>query len=335
MTCNGSRLILLLALVFMGSITKDNVLADDRRNDPKRLTVMTINAEFMWDGVPPEEGKVNFPRKGNKAKAEEHMAKIAAVIRLADPDIVNLCEVENLHALWTLNDKFLNGCRYRPYLKKGSDIATGQNMGLLTRIDPMDGTTEFVTRAGQSQNVLKSVSKNSVARFSVNGKRIGLIGVHLRAQPTSVERKPMREAQANAIVQIARGLKDNGYSLIILGDLNDYDGNVDALDHVDSRPITNVLSSIRALDETNPDDDLRNAASFLPKAERYTCFWDKDRNGKIGSPEELTSIDHILLSRDLASRIESVQILHDHDPKEGTDHFPVVVKVLLGNHRNR
>ena len=32
------------------------VCVDDRRSDKSRLTIMTFNAEFLWDGVDPEEG---------------------------------------------------------------------------------------------------------------------------------------------------------------------------------------------------------------------------------------------------------------------------------------
>ncbi len=31
--------------------------AEDRRTAPCRLSVMTFNAEFLWDGVQPEEGR--------------------------------------------------------------------------------------------------------------------------------------------------------------------------------------------------------------------------------------------------------------------------------------
>lgn len=34
--------------------------ADDRRTDKSVLVVMTLNAEFLWDGVTPEEGRGHF-----------------------------------------------------------------------------------------------------------------------------------------------------------------------------------------------------------------------------------------------------------------------------------
>jgi len=55
-------------------------LADDRRTDKTRLTVVTFNAEFLFDGVL-SDGQANFGWKGSPTEAEEHMAEIAAEIR--------------------------------------------------------------------------------------------------------------------------------------------------------------------------------------------------------------------------------------------------------------
>src|SRR4030042_4811496 len=97
---------LVLAFLFL---TFGFVTAEDRRSDKTRLCVMTLNAEFLWDGVAPEEGQVNFAWKSSQTEAEEHMRKIADIIISANPDIVNLVEVENINALTTFNDKFLPG----------------------------------------------------------------------------------------------------------------------------------------------------------------------------------------------------------------------------------
>lgn len=110
--------------------------AEDRRTDTSKLLVMTLNTYWMWDGVEPEEGGVSFPWKGSKTEAEEHMEDIAEIIIRNDPDIVHLVEVENLGAVTTLNDKFLAGRRYKSYLIDGRDTTTGQDVALLTRIDP-------------------------------------------------------------------------------------------------------------------------------------------------------------------------------------------------------
>lgn len=67
--------------------------AEDRRFDKSHVVVMTFNAEFMWDGVQPEEGQVNFAWKGSKTEEDDLMSKIADIINEANPDSVNLVEV--------------------------------------------------------------------------------------------------------------------------------------------------------------------------------------------------------------------------------------------------
>ena len=100
------------------------VRAEDRRIDKTRLVVMTFNTYFMWDGVSPEEGQVQFPWKGSQVEADEHMQKIAEVIIRNDPDVVTLVEVEGLAALNRLNDNFLAGRGYEVSFIKGKDTFT-------------------------------------------------------------------------------------------------------------------------------------------------------------------------------------------------------------------
>ena len=45
--------------------------SEDRRTNKSTLIIMTLNAEFLWDGVEPEEGQVNFAWKYSQTEAEE------------------------------------------------------------------------------------------------------------------------------------------------------------------------------------------------------------------------------------------------------------------------
>jgi len=253
-----------IALVLWALCLSGPVLAEDRRTDGSVLVIMTLNAEFLWDGVDPEEGssQVSFPWKGSQSEAEEHMMKVAEIIIRASPDIINLVEVENLDALNTFNNQFLAGRGYRPYFVQGRDTFTGQDVALLTRIDP-DG--EVIRRSeiqGTSGGVSKDVSKNYFGAVTVNGIKIGFVGLHLLAQPLSTERRLQREAQADAIRKLALDLiaQEPQLQLVILGDFNDFDGHVntqlnqDDRDHIDSTPISNVLRTIRILNPTDNTD---------------------------------------------------------------------------------
>jgi hypothetical protein len=158
---------------------------------------MTINTYFMWDGVEPEEGsdQIDIPWRHSQQEAEEHMAAIAEVIARANPDIVNLVEIENEAALTTLNDRFLAGRGYRPYFVQGGDTFTGQDVGLLTRVDPEGDQILFDDREGQSGNVRKSVSKNYNAVITVGDTKILLVG---RWVCTSWRNRTGRTAGSNA-----------------------------------------------------------------------------------------------------------------------------------------
>ena len=255
------------------------------------------------------------------------MEQVANLIIRSNPDIVNLVEVENLNALTVFNDQFLQGRGFQPYLDKGKDTFTGQDVGLLSRIDPDNGSVHYDDRKGRSGEIRKSVSKNYVAEFSISDTKICLIGLHFLARPLQQNRKLNREAQADAIRSMAIEKQREGYELIILGDFNDYDGVLGSRDHIDSMPITRVLRMIKTMDPANPSDDLINAASYVPKANRYTAFWDANDNGELDPPAEFTSIDHVLLSPGLTAKIDLVDIPHMHDPREVTDHFPVVIRL--------
>ena len=288
---------------------------------------MTLNAEFLWDGVAPEEGEVKFERRNDRNKAAEHMRLIADLIAKANADVVNLCEVENLQALTMLNDRYLAGMGYRVFFVQGTDTHTGQDMGLLTRLDPVGDRIQRDERKGTSGVVQKGVSKHYIARFEAGRSKIAMIGAHLLAFPRDKNRKSEREAQADALRQMAVDLSQDGYHIIVLGDLNDFDGSPDSLDRSDSKPITRVLTWIRGMDPKSKSDDLRNALAMVPKERRYTCFYDRNSNGRVDEDTEFDAIDHVLLSPFLYESIEKVEILHGHDPMKVTDHFPIVVTI--------
>jgi hypothetical protein len=153
--------------------------------------------------------------------------------------------------------------------------------------------------------------------------------MHLLAFPLNQGRKHERQAQADAIRSMAVEKKTEGFAVVVLGDFNDFDGHPDSLDHRGSMPITTVLSSIRAMDAADPADDLVNAASAAPKANRYTSFHDANQNGEVNPPDEFTSIDHVLLAPSLAGKIEFADFPHDYNPVEVSDHFPVLVRLRM------
>ncbi|MCP3958468.1 MAG: endonuclease [bacterium] len=285
--------------------------AEDHRADASRLVLMNLNAEFLWDGVAPEEGKIDFPWKGSREKAEAHMADVAEIIRAHDPDVVHLAEVENRRALDTFNDKFLADSGYRTYFVPGMDTATGQDVALLSRVELEKISRD--SRRGRSGGTQKGVSKHYVATLTAGDLRLGLVGIHLLARPGNQSRVEPREAQADAVRRMARDLADRGRSVIVWGDFNDFDDRT--RDRSGNRPITRVMEWIRGLDPDDPHDDLFNVTERLPRQQRYT-------NGR-------DAIDHVLISPDLVPRLLEVEISHDHDPRAVTNHFPIIIHLRV------
>ncbi len=75
------------------------------------------------------------------------------------------------------------------------------------------------------------------------------------------------------------------------------------------------------------DECLSNAIASVPAKQRYTGYWDQDHDGEIDAPEEFSAIDHILLSPGLSKWVTAVEIDHSFDPREVSDHFPIIVRL--------
>ena len=129
-----------------------------------------------------------------------------------------------------------------------------------------------------------------MADFEVNDTSISMVGLHFLANPSSSGRRLQRQAQADAVRRIAIEKQAAGREVILLGDWNDYDDETP--DHIGSDPISKVMLIGRMMETGDFDDDLVNVAKFINQAERYTAHWDKDNEGDVDEPDELTSIDH-------------------------------------------
>ena len=284
------------------------------------IRVATFNGEFLFDGAG-DEGQATFDWKGDPEKARAHRDAVGAVVRSLDADVVLMPETEDLATLQMLVDESLAGMGYTAVLVDGRDTFTGQDVGLLTRL-PVEasGRTDETALVGVSDQRY-GVSKNLWVRLDLAGTPVTVIGVHFLARPDDIERKPRREAQAEVIRQLVEAETAAGRQVIALGDFNDFDDA--ALDRRSSRPITEVMATIKRAGP-GPDDDLVNVLGDVPQASRFTSLYDRNGNGAI-EPGELSAIDHVLLSPALYRRVVDVRYVHSHDPREVSDHFPIVV----------
>ena len=109
---------------------------NDRRTNKKSLRLVQYNVEWLFvDYYSPMDCPGNGCTWHSVSEANTHLSYVSNVIKSLQPDIINLCEVEGCDELNMLVDQLDNS--YKPYLKKGTDTGTGQNVGMITRIDPL------------------------------------------------------------------------------------------------------------------------------------------------------------------------------------------------------
>lgn len=288
------------------------------------LRVATFNGEFLFDGEG-DEGGADFLWKSDAVAAESHRNAVAEVIRTLDADIVLITETETLGVLQSMIAEPLSGLGYSAYLVPGRDTFTRQNVGLLSRV-PIDsiGRTDELLPVGLTDQ-LYGVSKNMWAHLTIEGVPTTLIGVHFLARPDDIEREDRREVQAEVIRRLIEREAASGRAIIALGDFNDFDDQIPDVRF--SRPISDVMESVKSAGP-GPGDDLINVLQEVSQRDRFTSFYDRNANERI-EPGEFSAIDHILLSPALYAKVREVHYVHAHDPREVSDHFPIVV--TLGN----
>jgi len=313
----------------------------DRRSNKDKLRLVQYNVEWLFiDYYSP----MNCPGSGctwvNETEAETHMDYVSKVVKQLNPDIINFCEVEGCDELNILKDK-LDDDTYTPYLKKGTDTSTGQNVGMLTRVDPLvnlyrtelkynypisGSNCGYTGSAGSS-----GVSKHYITEFKFNGYNVAFIAAHLLAIPTDPARCVQREAQASVLQNVIFGYVNKGYEVIMIGDFNDYDAEV--LDVNSNKPTSKVLDILKGYKgDLSGLYELHNVAEEISQNERYSDWWDSDNNCNTASENDYSMIDHVLVTDSIRKNIDNVYIYHGYDEycgKYNSDHYPVVVDLIL------
>ena len=87
------------------------------------------------------------------------------------------------------------------------------------------------------------VSKHYISTFNVGGSKIAVFSMHLLAFPDDQNRCVQREAQATVMQQAITPYVNNGYEIIVIGDLNDFDSSV--IDANGNKPISQVGDILR------------------------------------------------------------------------------------------
>lgn len=313
----------------------------DRRTNKNSLRIVQYNVEWLFVDY---NSNAKCPGTGcpwtTTDNAKTHLSYVANVIKGLNPDIINFCEIEGCDELNMLKTE-LNDNSYNPYLKQGTDTSTGQNVGILTRIDPLVSlyrTEERISYPVQGSKCgytgsssTSGVSKHYITEFNLNGLKMALIGAHLLAYPTDTTRCAEREAQAQVLQNVIYSYISKGYEVIFLGDLNDFDAEVSDINS--DKPISYVLDTLKGLfGEKKGTYTLTNAASKMAQSERYSDWYDSDNNCDTSSQKDYSMIDHVLMSSKIFNKISKVSIYHgykEYCDKLNSDHYPVVVDLTF------
>lgn len=334
-------------LSFIPSIISDtecpivNEIADRRQNN-STFRLVQYNAEWLFIDY---YSSAKCPGSGcswhTTEEAEEHLTNVANVLRELNADMVNICEVEGCDELNMLIDKLDNS--YKPYLIKGTDSSTGQNVGMITRIDPninLYRSEEKVnypiqnSKCGStSSSGSTGVSKHYITEMTIFGMNVALIGAHLLAIPTDPSRCVQREGQAQVLQNIIYSYIQQQYEVIVMGDMNDYD--METLDMNSNKPTSMVLDIIKGIEgDKKGKYNLSNVANYMKQQERYSDWWDSDNNCNTASVNDYSMIDHVLVSKNIEFLIKDVYIYHNYSEycgKMNSDHYPVVIDFVKNN----
>lgn len=312
----------------------------DRRTNKNTVRIVQYNVEWLFID---HNSQSNCPGNGctwkNQTEATTHLEHVSTVIKGLNPDIINFCEMEGCDELNLIIDN-LKDNSYSPYLKQGADSATGQNVGMITRIDPIidlyrteeryaypiPGSKCGYTGAASTSGV----SKHYITEFKLNNMNIAFIAAHLLAYPTDATRCAEREAQAQVIQKVIAGYIGRDYEIIMMGDFNDFDGEV--LDANNNKPISHVLDIMKGnVGDYAGKYQLHSVAETMTQSSRYSDWWDQNSNG-VSSPNEFSMIDHILVTPHIRDSIVISYIYHGYEEFVGTynsDHYPVVIDMTL------
>ena len=310
---------------------------EDRRINKDNIRIVQYNAEWLfidhYSGFDCPGSQCTWK---NITEAETHMTYFSKIVNDLNPDIINICEVEGCDELNILTD-LLDGT-YKPYLKKGTDTSTGQNVGMLTRIDPL----KYLYRTENKYSYpiqnsecgyngtsgMSGVSKHYITEFTLNNLNVAFISAHLLAIPDDPYRCSQREAQASVLQGVIADFINKGYEVIMLGD---FDGDV--LDVNNNVPISKVLKILKgSYGEKKGNYTLYSVAENISREERYTDWWDSDNNCDTSSIKDYSMIDHILVTSEIKKYIKKAFIYHvypEYCGKYDSDHFPVVIDLGL------
>lgn len=305
-------------------------LPKDQRESPYTWTLVQYNVEWLFSE--PCSSCPGICTWNNSIDQYTHIETIQNILSSLHADTVHMCEVQSCTQL----DQVKPSNDYSSYMIQGNDTSTGQNVGLITKIDPIQPLTRTETRVsypipnsqcGYTGNPgTEGVSKHLITQFMIQNVSIYLIGAHLLSNPNDPTSCAKREAQAQVLQQQIQSFMQLGHEVVMIGDLNDFDGVYQDINH--HEPNSRVLDMLKGNSGNASNYTLYTLSGKMNQDARYTEWYDENVDCNVNI-EEFSMLDHILVSQGLYSRIQYIDFYHMY--REGcdtyqSDHYPILVR---------
>lgn len=265
--------------------------------------VLYVDAlSMMWWNVMNFFDTVDDQSKEDSILTEaEYFKKLSCVSEIIinySPDIIGLCEIENIDIVRDLSDK--SGYKYS-YLIEGND-PRGIDIALISRF-PVDYITHKDQYTPYRYNKYYKFSRDCPeAVFDYNGERFHILLNHFKATFKDSERERMKQiAQANGVLSIINDIymgkgKNN---LIVVGDLN----------------------SVRYSEVINIFE--KSGLTVLNYFKNQNSFYTYSYKGR------KQDIDYIIVNDKLLNgyKIKSLKTINIENIKTISDHFPIFLEI--------
>lgn len=302
---------------------------DNRSSSSSTWTLVQYNVEWLFtEPCSSCPGICTWDTTENQYK---HVSTIQNILLNLNADTVHFCEVQSCTQL----DEVKPSDDYTSYMIEGCDTYTEQNVGLISKMEPVESlfrTEERVSypipysKCGYTgEPGTEGVSKHLITRFVIENVSIYLVGAHLLSNPNDPSSCAKREAQVQVLQNQIQTFIENGHEVVAIGDFNDFDGVY--LDINDNKPNSQVLEIVKGNRGNANNYTLYTLSGQVLQEARYTEWYDEEVDC-IVEETELSMIDHILVSKGLFTRIEKIEYYHMY--KEGcntyqSDHYPISV----------
>lgn len=244
------------------------------------------------------------------------LGQVGTVIKAMDPDFAIMAECENKGILDDLNTKEL-GSAYETAITETNDFR-GLDIGVISKV-PIEKVVSHAAdtfkRLDLAGSKTYTYSRDAVeVHLKIGGRSVILIGVHYRSKgdgsvETDDKDKRAAEAQHSRLIADELAKADPTAAIVILGDFNDLPG---------SPPLAWSIAGDPAND---PKVTFKDAADYVPEAERYTFVYQ--------GTKEL--IDHQIMNPVATKLIDpsAVIIRHQTDVEDASDHYPLMATYMI------